>query len=99
MPTPASCAAPSSRKMPHKRPPLEYPARFEVRDVRAHGGMRWNHPWVNVSHVCVGESGGLEEIADGVWHVSFGPLKLDRFLERHMRLEEAYGRLTRCRCL
>jgi putative transposase len=97
MRTPAACYAPSSRKMPNKLPPLEYPDRFEVRYVSANGGIRWNHRWANVSHVCVGEYVGLEEIDDGVWNVYFGPLKLGRFLERHMRIEDAYGRLKRRR--
>jgi putative transposase len=95
--TPAACDEPSSRKMPTKLPPLEYPDRFEVRDVSANGGIRWNHHWVNVSHVCVGAYVGLEEIDDGVWNVYFGPLKLGRLLERHMRIEDAYGRLKRRR--
>jgi putative transposase len=97
MQTPAACYEPSSRKMPTKPPPLEYPDRFEVRYVSAHGGIRWNQPWVNVSRVCVGAYVGLEEIDDGVWHVYFGPLKLGRLLERHRRIEDAYGRLTRRR--
>jgi putative transposase len=97
MRTPAACDEPSPRKMPNKPPPLEYPDRFEVRYVSANGGIRWNHQWVNVSHVCVGEYVGLEEIDDGVWNVYFGPLKLGRLLERHMRIEDAYGRLKRCR--
>jgi putative transposase len=97
MHTPAAYYAPSPRKMPHKLPPLEYPDRFEVRYVSANGGIRWNHQWVNVSHTCVGDYVGLEEIDDGVWNVYFGPLKLGRFLERHMRIEDAYGRLKRRR--
>jgi putative transposase len=95
--TPAACYDPSPRVMPTKPPPLEYPDRFEVRYVSANGGIRWHHQWVNVSHVCVGEYVGLEEIDDGVWNVYFGPLKLGRLLERHMRIEDAYGRLKRCR--
>ena len=38
---------------------------------------------------------GLEEIDDGIWNVYFGPLKLGRLHERHMRIEDEYGRLTR----
>jgi len=38
---------------------------------------------------------GLEEIDDGVWNVYFGPLKLGRLNERHMRIEDEYGRLKR----
>ena len=81
--------------MPDRLPPLEYPDRFEVRYVSANGGIRWNRRWVNVSTVCVGEYVGLEEIDDGIWNVYFGPLRLGRLLERHMRIEDAYGRLTR----
>src|SRR6266850_1034815 len=93
--TPASCYTPSPRPMPDRLPPLEYPDRFEVRYVSANGGIRWNSRWVNVSTVCIGEYVGLEEIDDGIWNVYFGPLKLGRLLERHLRIEDAYGRLRR----
>jgi putative transposase len=96
-PTPAACDEPSPRAMPDKRPPLEYPDRFEVRDVSASGGIRWHHPWVNVSHTCVGADVGLEDIDDGVWNVYFGPLTRGRWLERHLRIEDADARLTRHR--
>lgn len=95
--TPAACYTASPRPMPERLPPLEYPDRFEVRYVSANGGMRWNARWVNVSIVCVGEYVGLEEIADGIWNVYFGPLKLGRLNERHMRIEDEYGRLARRR--
>jgi len=81
--------------MPDRVPPLEYPDRFEVRYVSANGGIRWNSRWVNVSTVCIGEYVGLEEIADGIWNVYFGPLRLGRLSERHMRIEDEYGRLYR----
>jgi hypothetical protein len=93
--TPASCYQPSPREMPNKLPPLEYPDRFEVRYVSTNGGIRWNSDWVNVSIVCAGEYVGLEEIDDGIWNVYFGPLKLGRLHERHMRIEDEYGRLKR----
>jgi putative transposase len=83
--------------MPTNLPPLAYSDRFEVRYVSANDGIRWNRQWVNVSQVCVGAYIGLEEIDDGVWNVYFGPLKLGRLLERSMRIEDAYGRLTRRR--
>ena len=38
---------------------------------------------------------GLEEIHDSIWNVYFGPLKLGCFLQRHRRIEDAYGRLLR----
>jgi putative transposase len=52
---------------------------------------------VNVSVCCAGENVGLEEIDDGVWNVYFGPLKLGRLHESHLRIEDAYGRLLRHR--
>ena len=93
--TPASVFAPSPRELPDKLPALEYPDRFEVRYVSANGGIRWNSDWVNVSTVCAGEYVGLEEIDNGIWNVYFGPLKLGRLHERHMRIEDEYGRLRR----
>jgi hypothetical protein len=70
--TPASRDEPSPRQMPNRLPPLAYPDRFEVRYVRANGGIRWHHPWVNVSHTCIGAYVGLEDIDDGIWNVDFG---------------------------
>jgi putative transposase len=95
--TPASCYTPSPRPMPDKLAPLEYPDRLEVRYVSANGGIRWNRAWVNVSITCVGEYVGLEEIDDGIWNVYFGPLLLGRLHERLMRIEDAFGRITRHR--
>jgi transposase InsO family protein len=95
--TPASHYRPSIRPMPDRLPALEYPDRFEVRYVSANGGIRWRSDWVNVSIVCVGEYVGLEEIDDGLWNVYFGPLKLGRLHEQHMKIEDAYGQLNRRR--
>jgi putative transposase len=95
MQTPACCYDRSPREMPNKLPPLEYPDRFEIRYVSANGGIRWRHHWVNVSTCCAGEYVGLEEIDDGLWNVYFGVLKLGRFHERHLRIEDAYGQLLR----
>jgi putative transposase len=95
--TPAALYEASPRPMPSQRPPLEYPDRFEVRYVSANGGIRWDRRWVNVSSTCAGEYVGLEEIDDGVWNVDFGPLTRGRLLERHLRIEDTYGRLTRHR--
>jgi hypothetical protein len=93
--TPASLYQPSRRQMPDRLPPLEYPDRFEVRYVSANGGIRWNRGWINVSSVCIGEYVGLEEIDNGIWNVYFGPLKLGRLNERHMKIEDQYGQLLR----
>ena len=53
---------------------------------------------MNVSISCAGEYVGMEEIDDGVWTIYFGPLNLGRLLERHMRIEDEFGRLKRKKC-
>ncbi|MGH8454003.1 MAG: IS481 family transposase [Nevskiales bacterium] len=93
--TPDSLYTPSSRPYPSKLPRLEYPAHYERRLVSDNGGIRWNHHWVNVSCCCAGEYVGLEEIDNGVWEIYFGPLKLGRLLEEHMRIEDQFGKLKR----
>jgi transposase InsO family protein len=95
MQTPQQLYTPSPRPMPNRPAPLEYPDRFELRYVSGNGGVRWNGHWVNVSVVCIGEYVGFEEIDDGIWNVYFGPLKLGRFNERNMRIEDEFGRLKR----
>jgi transposase InsO family protein len=95
MQTPLALYSPSPREMPNRLAPLEYPDRFEVRYVSGNGGVRWNGRWLCVSIVCVGEYVGFEEIDDGLWIVYFGPVKLGRFNERNMRIEDEFGRLKR----
>jgi hypothetical protein len=93
--TPASHYAPSPRPYPARLAPLEYPAHFERRLVSRNGGIRWHFQWVNVSHVLGGEYVGLEEITDGEWDLYFGPLKLGRFHERTLNVEDHLGRTSR----
>lgn len=50
-------------------------------------------------HVLGEEYVGLEEIADGEWDLYFGPLKLGRFHERTLRVEDAPGRMKRRRLI
>ena len=93
--TPATLFRASPRPFPDPIPPLEYPAHYETRYVSYNGGIRWKSQWVNVSITCAGEYVGLEEVDNDIWNVYFGPLKLGRFLEEHMRIEDAYGQLWR----
>lgn len=90
--TPASCYVPSPRPYPARLVAPEYPGHYEVRRVGGNGGVWWRHEWVNVSHVLLGESIGLEEIADGIWSVYFGPKLLGRFDERDRRIRGAHNR-------
>src|SRR5712691_894852 len=93
--TPASKYHPSAREMPRQLPLIDYPAHYEVRLVSRNGGIRWNHQWVNVTHTLGGEYVGLEEIDNDLWDVYFGPLKLGRFNERTLRIENHLGRIQR----
>jgi hypothetical protein len=90
--TPASLYQPSPRPYPRRLPPLEYPAHYEVRRVSHNGGIRWHAHWVNVSQTLGGERIGLTEIDDGEWDVYFGPLRLGRFHERTLVIEDVLGR-------
>ena len=71
---------------------MEYPGHFQVRYVSRNGGVRWHNRWVNVSHVLAEEYVGLEEVADGIWSVYFGPVLLGRFDERELRIHGAHNR-------
>ncbi|MEJ7811751.1 MAG: hypothetical protein WKG32_15170 [Gemmatimonadaceae bacterium] len=66
--------------------------------MSTNGGIRWHTHWVNVSHV-LGEEyvafEEIEEIDDGLWSVSFGPLVLGRFDERRLRIVDANGYASR----
>ena len=90
--TPAEHYAPSSRPYPRRLADPEYPGHFQVRYVSRNGGVRWHNQWVNVSHVLAEEYVGLEEVADGIWSVYFGPVLLGRFDERDLRIHGAHNR-------
>jgi len=93
--TPAALYTRSPRPYPSQLESLEYPGHYEVRLVSRNGGIRWNSRWVNVSHVLAGEYVGLVEIDDAEWDLYFGSLRLGRFHERLLRIEDALGHLAR----
>jgi putative transposase len=93
--TPASRYAPSPRPYPARLLPLEYPAHCEVRRVSRNGGIRWHNHRVNVSDVLAKEYVAFEELDDGLWSVTFGPLVLGHFDERTLRVTDASGYASR----
>ncbi len=93
--TPAERYTASRRPYPRRLPALEYPAQCEVRRVSRNGGIRWKNHWVNVSHVLAEEYIAFDEIDDGLWQVTFGPVVLGRFHERLLAIEDEHGRLAR----
>lgn len=80
--TPASCYQPSSREYTDKPEPLAYPEYFVVRRVQSCGIVNLRGHRVYVTHLLEEYDVGLNEIAQGVWEVYFGPLRLGRFDER-----------------
>jgi hypothetical protein len=95
--TPASCYVSSSRPYRATLDPVVYPGHFERRLVSRNGGIRWNHRWVNVSHLLAELEVGVEEIDDGLWNVYFGPVWLGRFHETVGRIVDHLDRPARRR--
>lgn len=94
--TPASRYAASLRPYPRRLPVPEYPSHWEVRRVSHNGGIRWGAAWVNVSHVLAEESVAFEEVADGVWPVDVGVMRVGRFEERALRIVDQHdGTISR----
>lgn len=77
--TPASIYTPSPRSMPDKLPELEYPGHFRIALVHHNGIIQHQGHRVYVSCLLKGEHLGVEEVADGVWEVYFGPLRLGSY--------------------
>ena len=77
--TPASQYQASSRAMPQKLPELSYPGYFKIAHVQHNGVIHHQGHRVYVSGLLKKEKVGLEEIADGIWEVYYGPLQLGRF--------------------
>jgi putative transposase len=84
--TPAMVYVPSARVLPATLAPVIYPGHFETRHVMSNGCMKWRGRIVSVSAVLVHEDIGLEEFADGIWAVYFGPVRLGTFDERSSRI-------------
>lgn len=96
MRTPATVYKPSPRLFPDRLLEPEYPGNFEVRRVSRNGGVRWKSQWLPVGHALIEENIGFEQIADGVWDVHFGGLRVGRFDERDFRLVGTLGSHYRC---
>ena len=83
--TPATCYQPSRRAYTDKPQPLTYPEYFQIRRVQGSGVVSLRDHRVYVTHLLKGYDVGLNEVAQGVWDVYFGPVRLGRFDERDAR--------------
>jgi transposase InsO family protein len=82
---PAAHYQPSSRPMPRRLPPLEYPGHAEIRRVDQNGYVSWRRP-LFVSVALADEAIAFEEVDDGIWTVTFATVVLGRFDERQHRI-------------
>lgn len=83
--TPASQYRASPRRMPETLPELEYPGHFGVALVHHNGIIYHRGHRVYIAGLLKGEKVGVEETADGVWDVYFGPLRLGSFDVRNIK--------------
>jgi putative transposase len=81
MQTPSELYKTSTRMMPERLPPIEYPNYFEQHLVHHSGVICRGNRFIYIGYILRGEHLGLEEIADGVWNVYFGPVLLGRYSE------------------
>jgi transposase InsO family protein len=80
--TPGSHYQPSGRDYTNKPEPLTYPDYFVERRVQRCGVVSLRGHRVYITHLLEGYDVGLNEIAQGVWDVYFGPVRLGQFDER-----------------
>ncbi|HEX6202403.1 MAG TPA: IS481 family transposase [Thermoanaerobaculia bacterium] len=84
---PAELYARSPRPYAGRVPQVSYPGHFEVRRVKAKGGILFQGNELFVSGALAREWVGLEEVDDGLWSVWFGSFLLGRYDERDATFE------------
>lgn len=73
---PADVYQRSPRPYPRRLPTVEYPAHFEVRQVRTAGTIKWAGELLYVSQALCGEPVGLERLTDRHWRLQFATYPL-----------------------
>jgi transposase InsO family protein len=91
---PAQHFEPSRRKPRRRR--IRYPGHFEVRKVAGDKTIKWHDQKVFVSNLLRFEYVGLEEIADRVWGVYYGPVFLGWLDEDDYRIMDVRNHRRRC---
>ncbi len=95
--TPASIYEPSPRPFIERPRSLTYPGHFERRIVSGDSTLRWKCRKVFVSSLLKYHTVGLEQIADQVWSVYFGPVHLGWLDEADYRIMDVKKRSRRTR--
>lgn len=83
--TPASHYQPSLRPYTETPEELTYPDYYVMRRVQQAGVVNCHGKMVYVSHLLKGQLVGLVEVAEGIWDVYFGPVRLGGFDERQAK--------------
>jgi putative transposase len=86
--TPAMIYRPSPRPYPARLPEMVYPDHWQVRKVHQSGEIRWRGQSIFISEVLTGEPVALDERAEGLWQLYFGPLHLGT-LDHRCKFERA----------
>lgn len=97
MQTPADLYSPSATPFNPHPEPLSYPGHFELRLVSQDATIRWKSRKVFVSSLLARRYIGLEQVADRVWSVYFGPLHLGWLDEADFRIMDVKERTKRRR--
>jgi transposase InsO family protein len=97
METPATIYRPSNRPFTTNPGPVDYPHHFEIRRVSGDCTMRWRNRKVFVSSLLKQRCVGLEQVADQVWSVFFGPVHLGWLDETDFRIMDVKDRARRRR--
>jgi transposase InsO family protein len=74
--TPASWYQPSTRSMPTALSEPDYPEDFMLRRIPPNGRISLGSGMLGLGSVLGGEVVGIEEIADDIWQLWFGPIYL-----------------------
>lgn len=97
METPAAVYRASDHALPERPDPIEYPGHYEIRRVSGDCTLRWKGRKVFVSSLLKYRSVGLEQVADQVWSVFFGPVHLGWLDETDYRIMDVKNRARRRR--
>jgi len=93
--TPAALYQASVRRMPDCLPELEYPAHYRIALVHHSGVIQHQGHRVYVAGLLKGEKVGIEEVADEVWDVYLGPIRLGGFnMQQKTKERNDYLRLN-----
>ena len=94
MKTPKEIYKLSSRKMPKKIKPYDYPVHYEVRRVSKNSAFRRNNRHINISSTLIDEYIGLEEIDNGIYNVYYRDFLVGRFFEEIHKVKDIITRVS-----